>query len=250
MAPFPWKERLLASPAVAVAVFCLGLLSCTGLGVALVMTLIDQGGASVAVTGMSSELIKSDRVQWSFSVRSSAVDRSTGARAHQQSLNQAVDFLRDHGIKENDIVIKVIDVSENLERNPKTGKETRLGWQFNQEVVVISSDVDQVAAVSRKSSEMISNGIDARFQRPRYTFSALSDKRIELLKEATDNAKQRADAIAQTGNLSLGRMTNVGTATFQVTAPGSSSAGGGGRYETDTIEKEISAVMSVSFRLK
>ena len=129
MAPFPWKERLLASPAVAVAVFCLGLLSCTGLGVALVMTLIDQGGASVAVTGMSSELIKSDRVQWSFSVRSSAVDRSTGARAHQQSLNQAVDFLRDHGIKENDIVIKVIDVSENLERNPKTGK--RQDWAGN-----------------------------------------------------------------------------------------------------------------------
>jgi len=45
-------------------------------------------------------------------------------------------------------------------------------------------------------------------------------------------------------------MTNVGTATFQVTAPGSSSAGSGGLYDTDTIEKEISAVIDVSFRLK
>ena len=250
METFPWKERLLASPAVAVGVFCVGLLSCTGLGVALVMNLIDKGGSKVDVTGVSSELIKSDRVQWSFTVRSNAIDRSAGARAHQQRLNQAITFLSNRQINDSDIVVKVVNVSEDIERNPETGKETRLGWLFNQDVVVISEDVDRVAAVSRESSEMISAGVDARFQRPRYTFSGLSDKRIELLEGATENAKQRAEAIARTGNLTLGRMTNVWTATFQVTAPGSNSAGGGGRYDTDTIDKEISAVMSVSFRLK
>ena len=247
---FPWRERLLASPAIAVAVFCLGLLSCTGLGVALVMSLIDKGGALISVTGMSSELIKSDRVQWSFDIRSNNANRSIGARKHQEKLNEALSFLRTNGVREEDIVVKVINVSEEIERNPKTGKETSFGWNFNQEIVVISEDVDKVASVSRKSSEMISAGIDARLQRPKYTFSGLSDKRIELLEGATENAKQRANAIATQGNLSLGRMTNVGTAIFQITAPGSNAAGGGGRYETDTIDKEISAVMSVSFRLK
>ena len=211
------------------------------------MSLIDKGGALISVTGMSSELIKSDRVQWSFDIRSNNANRSIGARKHQEKLKEALSLLRTNGIRDEDIVV---NVSKEIERNPKTGKETSLGWNFNQEIVVISEDVDKVAAVSRKSSEMISAGIDARLQRPKYNFSGLSDKRIELIEGATENAKQRANAIATQGNLSLGRMTNVGTATFQITAPGSNSAGGGGRCETNTIDKEISAMMSVSFRLK
>ena len=43
--------------------------------------------------------------------------------------------------------------------------------------------------------------------------------------------------------------TYVGTAVFQVTTPGSSSTGGSGVYNTESIDKEISAVMSVRFRI-
>jgi len=248
-APFPWKERLLASPAVAVAVFCLGLLSCTGLGVALVMTLIAKGGATLDVTGVSSQLIKSDRVQWAFDIKSESTNRSAGATAQKQQLNKALAFLKRHRIPDADVFVKVLFVTPNIERNPESGRETLIGWRFSQEVVVVSAEVEKVAAVSRLSSELISEGVDARFRMPEYTFSGISDKRVELLKGATQNAKERAQAIASTGNLSLGRMTNVGTAVFQVTTPGSSSAGGDGVYDTETIDKEISAVMSVSFRL-
>lgn len=247
---FPWREKLLASPAVAVAVFCVGLLSCTGLGIALVVSLIDKGGAKVDVTGVSTETVRSDRVQWSFTIKTEAVNRSQGALTQEKQLNQALAFLQKNKISSDDIFVKVLFVSPNIETNRETGRETMLGWKFSQEIVVISADVDNVAEVSRRSSELISNGVDARFQMPQYTYSGLADKRIELLKEATENAKQRAKAIATTGSLSLGRMTNVGTATFQVTAPGSSSAGSGGLYDTETIEKEVSAVMDVSFRLK
>jgi len=248
-ATFPWRERLLTSPAVAVAVFCIGLLSCTGLGIALVMTLVAKGNAKVDVTGVSSQLIKSDRVQWSFDIKSESKDRSSGAIAHEQQLNKALGFLADNGIPKDDVFVKVLYVAPNIERNPETGRESMLGWRFNQQIVVISAEVDKIADVSRKSSTLIAQGVDARFSMPQYTYSALSDKRVELLQGATENAKERAQAIAKTGNLSLGRMTNIGTAVFQVTAPGTSSTGGEGVYDTETIDKEISAVMSVSFRL-
>jgi hypothetical protein len=247
---FSWKEHLLASPAVAVAVFCVGLLGCTGLGVALVTTLIAKGGATVDVTGVSSQLIKSDRVKWSFNVKSTSRDRSAGAKSQQQQLEKALLFLRSNEIPDDDVFVKVLYVNPNIQRNPESGQETLTGWSFSQEIVVVSDEVDKVAEVSRRSSDLISSGVDARFKMPEYTFSGISDKRVELLKGATSNAKERAEAIASTGNLSLGRMTNVGTAVFQVTTPGSSSAGGGGVYDTGTIDKEISAVMSVSFRLK
>lgn len=213
------------------------------------MTLVAKGNAKVNVIGVSSQLIKSDRVQWSFDIKSESKDRSSGAIAHEQQLNKALDFLADNGIPKVDVFVKVLHVSPNIERNLETGRESMLGWRFNQQIIVISAEVDKIADVSRKSSTLIAKGVDARFSMPQYTYSALSDKRVELLQGATENAKERAQAIAKTGNLSLGRMTNIGTAVFQVMAPGISSTGGEGVYDTETIDKEISAVMSVSFRL-
>jgi len=120
--PFPWKEKLLASPAVAVAVASAGLLMCTGAGATLVVSLIDKGGATVEVTGMSSELIKSDRVQWSFDIRSTSPYRTEGARSHKVQLDQALQFLRQNNISESDIFVKVLEVQPDFERNPETGK--------------------------------------------------------------------------------------------------------------------------------
>ena len=91
--------------------------------------------------------------------------------------------------------------------------------------------------------------MDARFEMPEYTYSNIAEKRVELLEGATENAKERALAIASTGDASLGQMTYVGAAVFQVTTPGSSSTGGSGVYNTESIDKEISAVMSVRFRI-
>lgn len=142
---FPWKEHLLASPAVAVAVFCVGLLGCTGLGVALVTTLIAKGGATVDVTGVSSQLIKSDRVKWSFDVKNTSRDRSAGAKSQQRQLQQALLFLRSNDIPDDDVFVKVLYVSPNMQRNRESGQETLTGWSFSQEIVVVSNEVDKIA---------------------------------------------------------------------------------------------------------
>ena len=139
-------------------------------------------------------------------------------------------------------------INQKTERNPENGRVTPTGWEFSQEIVVISDDVHNVAAVSQDSSQLIEMGIDAHFSKPEFTYSKIAEKRVELLKGATENAKERAQAIANTGNVRLGEMSYVGTAIFQVTTPGSSSLGGGGIYDTETINKKISAVMDIKFK--
>ena len=245
-----WYDRVFSSPAVATAVFCFGILSCTGLGVALVATLADRGSASISVTGVSTQRIKSDLAQWSFTIRNKAMGRTAGAFTHQKNLKSAVKFLQANGIPKDEIDVKVLYVSPAEEYNRKTGVTQRNGWTYNQEVIVTSDDVDKVADISVKASALIEQGVDARFSSPKFTYTKIDDKRIEMLSAATENAKQRASAIAKQGNQSLGRMVSVGTATFQITSPGSSSAGTGGVYDTSTIDKEINAVMSADFRLK
>ena len=246
---FSWREALLSSPAVAVGVFCIGLLTCTGVGLAVIATQAAKGSSSLDVTGVSSQLITSDRVKWSFKLKNTSKNRIEGAKTLQKQLEKALAFLQANQISEDDISIKVLLVNPNIERNPENGRRSLVSWDFSQEVVVLSSDVEKIAAVSRRSSELISAGVDARFEMPEYTYSNIAEKRVELLEGATENAKERALAIASTGDASLGQMTYVGTAVFQVTTPGSSSTGGSGVYNTESIDKEISAVMSVRFRI-
>ena len=246
---FSWREQLLASPAVAVAIFCGGLISCTLVGAGVIaMAAHKANSGSLDVKGVSSQLIESDRVEWSFRVRGESTNRTTGAKFHSIDVQKSLQFLEERGIKKEDIVVKVLVVNQKTERNPENGRVTPTGWEFSQEIVVISDDVHNVAAVSQDSSQLIEMGIDAHFSKPEFTYSKIAEKRVELLKGATENAKERAQAIANTGNVQLGEMSYVGTAIFQVTTPGSSSLGGGGIYDTETINKKISAVMDIRFK--
>ena len=246
---FSWREQLLASPAVAVAIFCGGLLSCTVVGAGVIAIAAHKANnGSLDVKGVSSQLIESDRVEWSFRVRGESANRTSGAKYHSSDVQKALQFLGDRGINKKDIVVKVLVVNQKTERNPENGRVTPTGWEFSQEIVVISDDVHNVAVVSQDSSQLIEMGIDAHFSKPEFTYSKIAEKRVELLKGATENAKERAQAIANTGNVRLGEMSYVGTAIFQVTTPGSSSLGGGGIYDTETINKKISAVMDIRFK--
>ena len=212
---FSWREQLLASPAVAVAIFCGGLLSCTVVGTGVIAIAAHKANnGSLDVKGVSSQLIESDRVEWSFRVRGESVNRTTGAKYHNSDVQKALQFLEDRGINKEDVVVKVLVVNQKTERNPENGRVTPTGWEFSQEIVVISDDVRKVAAVSRDSSQLIEMGIDARFSKPEYTYSRIAEKRGELLKGATENAKERAQVVANTGNAQLGEMSYVGTATF------------------------------------
>ena len=247
---FSWREQLLASPAVAVAIFCGGLISCTIVGAGVIAIAAHKANnGSLDVKGVSSQLIESDRVEWSFRVRGESGNRTVGAKYHSSDVQKALQFLEQRRINKEDIVVKVLVVNQKTERNPENGRVTPTGWEFSQEIVVISDDVQRVAAVSQDSSQLIEMGIDAHFSKPEFTYSKIAEKRVELLKGATENAKERAQAIANTGNVRLGEMSHVGTAIFQVTTPGSSSLGGGGIYDTETINKKISAVMDIRFKL-
>ena len=246
---FSWREQLLASPAVAVAIFCGGLISCTIVGAGVIAIAAHKANnGSLDVKGVSSQLIESDRVEWSFRVRGESGNRTVGAKYHSSDVQKALQFLEQRRINKEDIVVKVLVVNQKTERNPENGRVTPTGWEFSQEIVVISDDVQRVAAVSQDSSQLIEMGIDAHFSKPEFTYSKIAEKRVELLKGATENAKERAQAIANTGNVRLGEMSHVGTAIFQVTTPGSSSLGGGGIYDTETINKKISAVMDIRFK--
>ena len=58
-----------------------------------------------------------------------------------------------------------------------------------------SSEVDQITDVSRQSTELINQGIEFISESPQYLYTKLPELKLEMLSEATQNARKRADQL-------------------------------------------------------
>jgi hypothetical protein len=70
-----------------------------------------------------------------------------------------------------------------------------------------------------------------------------------MLAKATLDAGDRARGIASEASAHIGAITNADTGMVQITAPNSMETSDGGTDETCTIDEDIPAVMSDTFRV-
>jgi hypothetical protein len=83
-----------------------------------------------------------------------------------------------------------------------------------------------------------------------YYYNKLADLRLDLLTKATENAKERAQRIAQSTGAQINFLQSAATGVFQVTAKNSVDVSDYGVYDTTSIDKKITAVVKTSFSLK
>ena len=96
-------------------------------------------------------------------------------------------------------------------------------------------------------SELLGQGVLVKPNRPKFTYTKLAAKRVDMLSKATKDARTRAEAIVQQAGSSLGTVKKVDTGVFQITVPNSTKVSSWGSYDTTTIKKDITAVMGVTF---
>lgn len=71
-----------------------------------------------------------------------------------------------------------------------------------------------------------------------------------MIAEATEDAKDRAEAIAKTTGNRIGTVRSAKTGVFQITSRHSTAVSDYGIYDTSSLEKDITAVVSVQFSLE
>ena len=70
------------------------------------------------------------------------------------------------------------------------------------------------------------------------------------MEKAANDAKARANSALKVNGNKTGKILNVKTGVFQITAPDSTMVSDGGMNDTETIEKKVSAVVKVTFEIK
>lgn len=237
--------------AVPAAVLALGLVVCAFvIGHTLYQT--RTLGNVIEVTGSAERVITSDTVKWSGRIsRSTGMDGlNAGNAALKSDLAQVRAALVEAGVSEEQLNVRPTNVYPSYSSD-SSGASRQTGYNFEQTFTVESGDVRGVTKLAADvADQMLTSGVLFNTDSLEYYYSKIGDLKLEMISEATANAKDRAKRIAESTGARLGTVRAAGLGVFQVTSVNSTEISDYGSYDTSAIEKKITAISRASFQLK
>ncbi|MCS6782433.1 MAG: SIMPL domain-containing protein [Gloeomargarita sp. SKYBB_i_bin120] len=244
------KERVTQVPQVLVGLVSLSLALVISSAIAAdAVRGLQRGNQVIRVTGSARRAITSDYIIWSFRVESQDASLQRAYRQVTGYTERIRRFLQQQAVPANEIVFAALEnipLQENI-----NGRETGriLAYRLVQRVKVSSAEVDKIAALVNQANNLINEGVPLISDPPQYIYRDLAKLRVEMVAEAVRDAQARAQSIAQATGSRVGRVRNVDTGVFQITSRYSTDVSDYGIYDTSSKEKDITAVVSVSFSL-
>jgi hypothetical protein len=202
----------------------------------------------VTVTGSARKKITSDLVIWKAAVSYQAPQLSDAYKSLSDNIPRVKQYLISKGVAENQITISSIS-SSTLTGKDSEGNDTGqiTGYSLRQELEVRSTEVEKIAKVAREATELINQGILLESMSPEYHYTKLGDLKIEMLGEAAKDAQVRAKQIASSTGSRIGNIRSARMGVMQITPADSNEVSDSGMNDTSSLEKEITAVVNVSF---
>ncbi len=232
-------------------------------GVAIVVSAYFLGNAYVkrsnparviSITGLGNENFTSDLIVW----EGRFVAFNTVLKTAFEQLNNdkeiVSDYLVSKGISPGNIIFNSVQTSEqrdNLYENGNFVGTIFRGFELSQSVQIESSDVALVEKVSREITELLNKGVQFNSLPPRYYYTKLSDLKIKMISKATEDARIRAEKIAENSGGTLGDLISARMGVFQITGQNSDEDySWGGAYNTSAKKKTASITMRLEYKVK
>lgn len=207
-----------------------------------------KGDEAITVTGAAKKRIKSDLVMWSASITAQSAQPTDAYRQLSENMPKIRQYLAGKGIADDQMTVSSVSTTT-LKKQDANGAETSeiTGYLLRQEINVRSADVDKIGQIAREATELINQGILIESSAPQYYYTKIGDLKIEMLGEAAKDAKERAERIAASTGNSIGAVRSARMGVLQITAADSTEVSDSGIYDTSTIDKDMTAVVNVSF---
>lgn len=209
----------------------------------------------ISVTGLGEKDFTSDLIVWEgyFSKVNSNLKQASAELSHDKKLIE--DYLLKNGIDKKEIVFNAIEITE-LTRNIYTSDRQYIGqeltgYKLTQSLQITSKNVENIEELSRNITDLINEGIQFYSNPPRYYYTKLSDLKIKLISEATEDARERAEKIAEKSGSSLGKLISAQMGIFQITGQNSDEEySWGGTFNTSSKEKTASITMKLIYKVR
>lgn len=254
------KDRCPSLPALLVALIAaVAVVACT---VLVTRAFIEVKGteAMIRVTGSARKAIKSDFIIWSGRVSARDATLNGAYASLKQGVDRAKSYLISSGVPKEEVADKPVSTRTLYEALPKTqyGYQDEsnvfrkiVGYELSQEIEVRSSKVELVDKLSRKVTEIISGGVAFESEEPQYWYTKLGDLKVEMLGEASKDARNRAEQIAANSGCTVGqvRFARMGVMRI-VPAYSTAEPDDMGTLDTSSLDKEVVAIVTVGYSVR
>lgn len=247
---FNFKENNLISPSIilGVATVLFGWFLYAGIN-----NFVNKGEV-ITVTGSAEREVVSDTASWNITLTKKTYGENALAEANvdiAKQVKMVTDFLTKNGLDDKNVSIETSASSPLCALNNNGYESCSLGvvgQSVQQTVTVESADVSKIDRLSKELATL--SNIELSSNNVQYLYNNLKNIRQEMLAEATKNAKERADAVANAGGAAVSKIVSLSSGVFQVTAKNSIDVSDYGTYDTSTIEKKITATVRADFSLR
>lgn len=208
---------------------------------------IRRGSDDLVVTGSARKPIRSDYVVWRASVTAQQPTLGGANPELRRYADRVRAWLRTKGVADSVITFLPVEtqVIQAFENGTETGRIQ--GYRLRQSFRIASRDVDQLTRIAQAVGELVEENVPLVSEQLEYLYTQLPEARKAMLAEATQDAKDRAEAIAKAAGAKVGAVRNVRMGVFQVTPRFSTEVSDYGVNDTQSIDKDITAVVRVTF---
>jgi hypothetical protein len=212
---------------------------------------------TIRVTGSAKRRIVSDLIEWSATVRAESKDKLSAYRKLHADVESTVAYLKAQGVPDNQIFPDSATVEETYTTvyegtgEDRISKEVLTGYLGRQAVTVRSADVQKIETVSRSITELLEKDIAVTSGTPAYYYTKLGELKIDMLSEASKDARTRAENMLKSaGGASLSSLKDADMGVINVNPANASSTSWEGNNDTSSLEKDIIAIVHVTYGLK
>ena len=232
----------------------LGLLA---IGVAVVLTAQIFAGTihdarhvqdTISVTASAHVPISSNLVRWTLTVSSANATAAPAARRLRSEVLAVRAFLRTSHVPGRAIRRSVV-TSETFTVKLRRHRQ-RTVHRVSQELLVSTNDIDVLERAAPQVGRLIERGVEVAAAPLEYLSTELTEAKLSALAKATTEARRRADILVRGLGGKLGRMRSSSLGVYQIVPRDSTEVSDYGINDTSSRDKDVTAVVTVTFALK
>ena len=93
--------------------------------------------------------------------------------------------------------------------------------ELNQKIQVSTSNVEFIADAAGEVTDLLREGVLVSGGKPLYTYSKVSEAKLDIIAKAAANARKRAEEIAKNAGGSITEIKDIRQGVIQITKPNS-----------------------------
>ena len=185
---------------------------------------------------------EADLIVWRGSFSGQGATTQDAYRSIKKDAELVKKYLVDSGVTEEEMVFSSVTINARWQseynENGDRIRDYIDGYDLYQNVSITSRDI----------SGLIESGVQFASEEPEYYYTKLDELKLQLIEEATQNAKDRIDLMAEGTGSTVGELLNANLGVFQITAQNSNTEYSyGGYFDTSSRSKTASITVRLNY---